>query len=163
MPKVENAFKFSNFNPSQIEKLKPPGFRLWTERVLPKILVRDVKFWLSPMSVKVGLFSIKLGLPIGVKRKSEMTFEIQKDIPEAAIALMNDYIYTSLDDFVIELNKAYLSAVTQFINDWRKCLREYLKQIEIARIVTEPGSLKKVDVFLKEIKNLSQDVAKLMS
>jgi hypothetical protein len=163
MPIVENAFGFSNFNPSRIEKLKPPAFRLWAERVLPKILVRDVKFWLTPMSVKVGPFSIKLGLPIGVKRKSEMTFETQKNIPEEAIVLMNDYIYTSLDDFVTELNKAYMSAVTQFINDWRKCLRDYLKQIEIAKIVTEPGSLKKVDIFLKDIKSLSEDVAELMS
>jgi energy-coupling factor transporter ATP-binding protein EcfA2 len=163
MPKVENAFKISNFNPSQIEKLKPPGFRLWAESILPEILVKDVKFWLSPISIEAGFFSLKLGVPIGLKRKGEMTFEMQKNIPEQAIRLMNHYLYESLNKFLMELNKYYKSVVTQFIDDWRKCLRNYLKQIEIAQVITEPASLKKVDDFVNAIRHSSEEIANLMS
>jgi Flp pilus assembly protein, ATPase CpaF len=163
MPKVENAFKISNFNPSQIEKLKPRAFLLWAERILPEILVKDVKFWLTPISIEAGFFSLKFGVPIGLKRKGEMTFEMQKNIPEEAIRLMNHYLYESLNKFVRELNQYYISVVTQFIDDWRKCLRDYLRQIEIAQVITEPTSLKKVDDFVKAIRDSSEEIANLMS
>ncbi len=161
--KIDNLFRINNFNPSEIEKLKPPKFRLWAEKFLPQILVRDIKFWSSPVSITSEPVSITLMMPIGIKKKSEMTFEFKDNLSEQAIKIMNEYLYNSLDSFVSELNQQYTSALEQFINEWYKCLRDYLRQIEVVKVITEPSALIKIDNFVMDIKYLSEEIANLMS
>lgn len=161
-PEVENKFQLSRFKHSKIERLKPSTFRVWLEKKLPGFLVRDVKFWLSPISIKVGPIGIKIGIPVGVEGKDVVRRRIQKNVPEQALRIMNEYLYDTLDKFVYELDKQFASATDQFVREWRTALRDYKNRIELAQAITEPNSLKKIEEFVDKMKSSSDYINTLM-
>lgn len=162
-PTVENRFQKMNFDPSRIEKLKPFPFRLWLEQKLPGVLVRDVKFWLSPISISYGGLSMKIGIPIGVESAKDMTEKFKQKLPDEAIKIMNEYLYTSLDEFVRQLQADYSQATNKFAKDWEKCLRGYISRIEIAKIITSRESQRKFDNLIKNLDIAHERVGKLVS
>jgi len=99
-PKVENVFRIPDFSPSKIERLKPLKIQLWFAKILPGVLIRDVRFWQTPVSISIGPLSVKLGIPIGVENTPEGIRRIQQDVPEQAIQIMNEYLYDTLNRFV---------------------------------------------------------------
>ncbi len=128
-PKVENGFTIPSFNPESIERLKPPPLRVWMERTLPKILVREIKFWTTPVSISLGGFlSLKIGIPIGLKSSRETVLEIQAGIPEQAVCIMNEYLYEALDNFVAQLGEVYSGGIARFAEDWRFKLLDYAEK-----------------------------------
>lgn len=83
-PKIDRAFPVQSFNPKEIEKLKPISLRVWVEKYLPPdtLLVRDIKFWKSPLSIKLGWLTFNLGIPIGLHNITEQKLEMRKKLPE---------------------------------------------------------------------------------
>lgn len=164
-PKIKNGFQIRTFDPSAIERLKPLSLRVWVEKLFPEnsIFTREVKFWLSPISVKVGPMGMKLGIPIGVRSNAEKKLEIQANIPKQALNIINQYVSDSLDNFARELYKVYSKVIDDFIDDWKKCLCEYETQIRVAKTLTSQDSVKQIDGLINELKESSKDVTRLMA
>lgn len=162
-PTVENRIQKMNFDPSRIEKLKPFPFRLWLEQRLPEVLVRDVKFWLSPISISYSGVSIKIGIPIGVQSAKDMTAKFKQKVPDDAIKIMNEYLYNSLDEFIRQLQTDYSQATNKFAKDWEKCLRDYIARIEMAKVITSRESQRKFDDLIKNLDIAHERVRKLVS
>jgi len=160
VPSVSKNFNVSAFNPNKIEKLKPSSFRLWTEKTLPSILVRDIVFWESPVSLSllgVG-FTVSLPVPVGLKKKSDTLEDVAQNVPQKAVEIMNEYILESLSRFAREMSLAYTNALTVYINEWEKCLRDYDKRIQLARNLTEPASISKIETITKTLNSLLLEI-----
>jgi hypothetical protein len=126
-PKIDRAFPVQSFNPKEIEKLKPLSLRVWVERFLPHdtLLVRDIKFWKSPLSIKLGWLTFNLGIPVGVYNITEQKFETRKKLPEEAIQIMNAYVNSAVDEFAIKLFSSYKKALEKFFSEWEDSLRSH--------------------------------------
>ncbi|MES1242178.1 MAG: dynamin family protein [Acidobacteriota bacterium] len=162
-PKMGNGFKIPSFDPSGIERLKPPPLRLWLEKKLPKILVRDIKFWKKPFSINLGYIGVDLGIPIGVKSTRDMVYEIQENIPAEAVTVMNEYVFAALNDFVSQLDQAYSGAIEQFEKAWEHRLHDYADRIQIAKSITSEEIVSKVDDFIGELRRLHANISILMA
>lgn len=162
-PKMGNGFKIPSFDPAGIERLKPPPLRLWLERTLPRVLVRDIKFWKSPVTISLGFFNFSLGIPIGLRSDREMAYEIQESIPAEAVSLMNEYVFGALNDFVIQLDHAYSGTISHFEEAWKTRLRDYAERIKIAQTITSDEIMFKVNGFIDELRRLHDEISALMN
>ena len=156
-PNIVNNFRVAAFNPTKIESLKPWAFRLWVERIAPNFLSRDLIFWKTPISLKVGLgldICIAISIPIGIKSKPAAIEDAKNELPKQAISLMNEYLLESLSEFVGNISNEYEAALNNYLDEWKKCLRDYERRIQLARVLTEPNTMKKTESTINELTKL---------
>ena len=164
-PEITNYGMMSQFNPSKIERLKPMKFRIWVEKVLPSILSRKIKFWKTPVSIQLGFISVNLTvpiIPIGVEQKYKMVSSVAENISEESIGIMNEYIFTTLDGSVREIDLTYKKAFDEFSFEWKKQIEEYLQRIELAKSTTEPLTLNKINEYVDKMKVKYNEIAPLL-
>jgi GTP-binding protein EngB required for normal cell division len=166
-PKVIDNYPRKQFNPSSIERLRPPPYRLWYEGKFPGVLTRDIKFWLSPVTVSVGFFSFQLrlpiGLPTGVKSEQEMFHEFQDTILPAAVTNLKDYIFNSLHEFVGYLDESYAGAINKYAEDWKKNLKDYSERVNAAKVITSKETVDQIRRFIDHLRQFQGTVSSLMN
>ncbi|NES19236.1 MAG: hypothetical protein F6K41_09980 [Symploca sp. SIO3E6] len=155
---VNNVPSAPQFNPSQIEKLKPASFRIWLERISPDSLNREVKFWNLPFSIETGLISFKVKIPIGLKPPLERIKATKERLSNEALSLINEYLYDFMNKFMHGLDDAYVATVDKFLGDWEKNIQEYIQHVEAAKLVTDSESLGKIDEFIEMMKDLHTQI-----
>jgi len=153
IPNIVNNFKITAFNPSKIEKLRPTSFRLWAEKTLPSIFVRDITFWKSPVKISGGGIEIGLTLPIpiGFRNKFDSLEKISSSVPEKALEIMNEYRMEAISTFVRELVSAYENALSNYFSAWKTCLRDYQRRVNHAKSLTEADSMAKLNELSKSL------------
>ena len=161
IPKIDRALPVQSFNPKEIEKLKPISIRVWVEKAFPhdSVLVRDIKFWKSPLSIKLGWLTFDLGIPVGVQSLTDKKMEIRKKIPEEALIIINAYVHNSLDEFAGRLFSSYKKALEKFFREWEDSLRTHKNRIKAAKTLTSPSSLNKIDAFITATSEASMQLS----
>lgn len=147
-PSIQKAFRLKAFDPATIERLRPPKFRLWCERNLPNILVREVVFWKSPVTLKLPLgigVAISLPLPAGLIGRTRALEEKAKVVPEKVVAIMNEYLFEAMSGFVREMGSEYDRALDDYIAAWAGCLLEYSRKVQLAKDLTEPSAMSRFE------------------
>ncbi|MDY6781311.1 MAG: dynamin family protein [Cyanobacteriota bacterium] len=163
IPKAGNIFHLRQFDPNQIERLKPSQFRIWLEEISPSALNREIKFWTAPISITSGLLDIKISLPIGLRQPLERTKETREGLSKQAIELINEYLFEALNEFVCGLNDAYNASLDNFLENWEKNIQSYIQHIEMAQSITGDSSLRKTDEFIETMNELYVQVSTLLN
>jgi hypothetical protein len=164
-PSVTRTFTLSVFKPDRIERLKPNVFRLWVEENLPGYLGREIVFWKSPITLRIPFgvditFSLPL-FPKGFKNKTEALEDTAKRVPAQAIEIMNEYLLDSISLFIREMSQEYERALSEYLSEWARCLRDYDKRVQLAKTLTEPGSLAKLDSIARTLDHLLAEAGTL--
>lgn len=161
-PHLQQVFPRTEFNPSRIERLKPTTLRLWVERILPNSLLgREVQFSSRPINVSLGIIEIGFPVPVALKSRKDVSAKIQREIPAQAVALMNEYIHSSLDAFVRQVAKSYDVAMKSYRQEWLRQLREYANRVEAAKPLGTTTNLKALDSFVSRVGAAYDEVARL--
>jgi len=149
-PKIDRAIPTQCFNPTEIERLKPLPMRVWVEKSFSRdsVLTRDIKFWKSPLSLKLGWLTLNLGIPVGTISITEKKMEIQKKLPEEAVSIMNAYVHSALDEFAAQLFSSYKKSLEKYFNEWENTLKTHKSRIKAAKLLTSTASLKSIDEFI---------------
>lgn len=161
-PIIRNDFNIRSFDPIAIEKLKPSTIKLFLEKIFnfDSILLRDIKFWKSPVSIPVGFMTIDIGIPIGLKRDAEKKNDYRELIPQQAVKIINQHLITALDKFAKELDIRYAEALNDFINKWDICLSEYLERVNIAQNFSEVDNINEISKIIERLKLTTNDIKK---
>lgn len=159
-PDIQKIFRLKAFDPATIERLRPPRFRLWCEQLLPKVLVREVVFWNSPVSLKLPLgigITLSLPIPAGLLSRSETLEQKAKAVPERVVAIMNEYLFEAMSAFVKEMGEEYERALNAYIAAWIRCLGEYSDKVHLAKGLTEPGAMGRFDSISRTLSELTAE------
>jgi len=58
---------------------------------------------------------------------------------------MNEYLFDAIAGFVQEMGAEYERALNDYMSAWLRCLSDYVNKVQLAKAITEPGAMTRLD------------------